>query len=236
LLLVTLMAGCGGDDNGTGPDGTPGNPLTLPFDVGNRWEYTLEEISGGDSDMFSRTDSITGTREFGGKTYWVLRSTVQDTASEAYLRQEDQVLLQWVEIDLGLPEDHPIAQELSASVPWKIAEFTSLSGSTWNLVDVTGNVEVEGASYRVNIKITISNEGRSTVETTAGKFEDVYQGHLVQIITVTPPPPLTAYSLSTRQDMYMKDGVGFVREKVVINSPNGEFTITSELTSYDLEP
>jgi hypothetical protein len=51
-------------------------PITVPFAIGNRWDYTMTETSEGDSATFSRVDEITGTVDFEGSTYWVLQSTV----------------------------------------------------------------------------------------------------------------------------------------------------------------
>jgi hypothetical protein len=242
VLLVPLAVGCG--DNGSKPKAEPGNPLTVPFAAGNRWEYTVTESDEMDSDSFSRTDEITGTVNFEGKSYWVVRTTVEETAkpqqlvSEAYLRQEGQELFQYIEFDTstGIPSDHPLLVALRESVPWKVAEFTSVSGTNWDLVDASGNIDDGGVSIRVDIKITISNEGRTEVETEAGKFGDVYRGGVTQTVTVIPPPPLTGYSSSSRQDFYLKDEIGYVKEDNLFEDSEDVWErITSELTSYDLQ-
>lgn len=239
-IAGVVAAGCGGDDGGTKPDGG-GSPITLPLTLGNQWSYTVASTVGGDTDTYPRIDEVTGTEQFEGQTYAVLRTIVEgpvlrsvslsglsaplaraplaDT-TEIYIRQSGQKLFAYSYYDtagVGNEIQRYVFNALNESAPWEVADFASSPGSAKTLLDLEQTFEIQGGTLELDINFTARNEGRVSVTVPKATYSDVQRARLIQTLVFkqnTPPLPPITQTLRLTQDLYVKDGVGIVKEWV----------------------
>lgn len=252
--LLVSAAGCS-DDNSTEPTGTPGNPLTLPLDVGNRWEYRVSETTDDGTDEYTVVDEITGTTELDGQTYSVIRSIESQVSGWAdttvsYMRQVGQKLYSYeMEDSSGIGSNEYLIfmyESLMDSQPWMVAEFTSYSGTSWSALDIEKSWTLDGGGTRVlRLKVTPGNDGRTEITVPAGTYDDVYIGGLIRefiLVENAPPLPPIGQVFSAEQTFHVKDGVGVVKVEVVAKQRIGDTqpetlsTIVMELTAFEVQP
>jgi hypothetical protein len=268
-VLAAFAAGCGDDgDNGDDNNNGGGSDVTVPLDEGDNWDYTVDQTADGDTDTYPRADVVTDTRVIAGQTYAVVQTISQTPAlraatseaiasrfglfapaadtSEAFLRQSGQKVYQYTEFEIS--EDFPeyirfVLESLNAANPWQVADFASSSGSSWTIVNANDTFETRGGTTEVTVRLTGSNEGRTSVTVPAGTFSDCYRGRLTQLFELEqnqPPLPPISVTQTVTSDIYFKDGVGVVKEMSSFTlEQTGQDPITetteSELTSYDVE-
>lgn len=212
LLLVLLFTGCG--DDATKPDETPGTPITLPLQTGNRWTYDVEMVVGEETpETSTQTDSIIGTATVDGESYWTIQSRIGEEGPEAsYVRQSGQsVYIRPSEVPTGgsTPEDAWAARKLEESLPWKVADFTSLKGQI-----AFSSAETTFVSKNLTLSMTINsaNLGRTELQVPNGSYSDVYKGRLTQLL-VGRFGSTVALTSTTTLDLYVKDGVGVIKQE-----------------------
>ncbi len=215
LLLPMLLVSCGGDGTKP-PDDEPGTPITVPLQTGNRWTYDVSvSVDGGAPDTWTQVDSIVGVATVEGLSYWMIQSRPGDQEPDtSYVRQSGQV----VQIRPGgLPSggSSPVlawaSRQLRESLPWKVANFTSTKGEIGSFdADTTFTSE----NLRLRLQISSANLGRTSLEVPAGSFTDVYKGRLTQLLAGSQGS-ISVLSLTTTLDIFVKDGVGVIRQSTV---------------------
>ncbi len=253
VLTAATLTGCSGDDNGTKPCvGSTGGEISVPLNEGDRWVYTFTQTRLGDTDAFERVDLATGTEQIDGESFAELRSIVTEVGSAvsdtafSYMRQIGQQLFVHQLYDTTGVSEHEIdayiLTNIVNSLPWQLADFSSSDCDSWNLLDVSNTWSLEGGGEtKVDLKIVISNEGRTDLTVPIGTYEDVYIAKLVLdfgLIQNRPPiPPIQTRQMVTQQ-FYLADGIGTVREEseTRFTQTGAEPTVVSSiavLESYD---
>ncbi len=238
LLCSTLLLSCGGGGGTKPPDDTPGTPITVPLQNGNRWTYDATVIVGSEQqDAWVQVDSIVGTAVVEGLTFWTIESRPgQEPPDTSLVRQSGQV----VQIRPGnLPsgQGSPVAawasRQLHASLPWTIADFTSRQGVITSFAaDTTFTAE----NLNLSLQISSANLGRTSLQVPAGAYTDVYKGRLTQLI-VGSQSGIVVLTSTTTLDFYVKDAVGVIRQVTVeevnqTGQPTLVTTTTTSLRSY----
>ncbi|MDM7915493.1 MAG: hypothetical protein ACE15D_06860 [Candidatus Eisenbacteria bacterium] len=243
-LAIVFTLACGDDDNGTNPDGdgNGGGSITFPLKVGNGWTYSVTETGTGKSaPAYNRTDTIIGTATIDGQPYYALEAS-DDAGGDpdtSFVRQSAQQLLLHLNVDVSeLPSS--MGEAIANSLPWEAADFAANSGSTWTILDYSEQFPSDG--FSVEIHYSGKSLGRiDNVQVPAGNYDDVYKGQLIQTMTLTFLPPLTGTSSSTTtQTLYVKDGVGIVKDETELRvqmtgQAEDVSTTTSVLTAFDVQ-
>jgi hypothetical protein len=233
------VAGCGDDDDGGTKPQDNLSEIDVPLTVGNQWSYSVASTVGGDTDTYPREDEVTGTVQFEGQTYAVLQAILdspgarltqglkqlpflgaapQADTSETYLRQSGQKIFVTIDFDtsgVGNEVQRFLYDTLNESMPWEFVDLAAAQGSSKTLVEAERTFEVRGGTGEVDLNITARNEGRVSVTVPKGTYGDVCKARIVQTIhfrqNIPPLPPITQTILFT-QDLYLKDGIGIVKE------------------------
>ena len=153
----------------------------MPLGTGNQWNYEIViQDDTGDQDTCSRHEEIIGTAQFEGKSYYRFKAIQMEAGTGdtsdvegSYIRQEDQALYLYDDIDTTAADldeyDRFYASLIMESRPWKLADFTSPAGQTWDVLHGQKRWNLEGGGTQsVTVKLTASNEGRTQVTVPAG--------------------------------------------------------------------
>jgi hypothetical protein len=241
LLLPLLLLACGGDDNDSNDEG-PGTPITLPLEAGARWTYDASSVTDGDSPQtWAQVDSVTAQATIDGALYWILVTRADGEAPDtSYVRQSGQLVYLR---PAGLPQEGSseivnwTARQLEESLPWKVADFTSSKGQ---IASFTADTTFAEQNLRLQLQINSANLGRTSVDVPAGSYSDVYKGRLTQLL-VGSQGGIAVVTTTTTIDVYIKDGVGVVRQVTVGETQqSGQAAIvtttTTSLRSYSGAP
>ncbi len=226
--VLLLVAGCGKNSSRpTDGDTGPRTPVTYPLAIGDRWTYSVQVVSGQVADTLSRTDEIVGTVLRGGADYFRLTGTPSDgsEADTTYLRQLDEAMFIYPDISFdATPEGSWVARQVARSLPWKLADFTGPTGKVFQYGPVDTTFEGE---YVLELTIMTSSVGRTSVTVPAGTYADVYRGRMT-VLAVLSIGSQVAGQISSTKDLYIKDGVGLLKEVEEDRAPsqNGEIVIT----------
>lgn len=241
-LALVAIVGCDGGGGGTKPpDDGEKTPIHLPARVGNRWNYAVTIESGGGADTSSRVQTVVSTWTYpkDGQLYYALESiTEPDPPETTFVRQEGQsvfaVPAEMLIADTGVPEQDWVFRHLRGGLPWKLADFT---GPTGQIFAAAAETTIEGA--QIQLSLNIASAGRSDLSIPAGTFSDVYLARVTQLM-VAKQQGIVVVSLSTRDDLYIADSVGVVKEVVEERFRQGGqneqvVRTTSLLRSYAVE-
>jgi hypothetical protein len=241
LLLPLLLLACGGDDSDSSGD-EPGTPITVPLEAGARWTYDASSVTDGDSPQtWTQVDSVIGQATVEGLPYWMLESlTDGESPDTSYVRQSGQTV---TIIPAGLPTGGSSAilswamRQLDASLPWKVADFTSPKGQ---IASFEADTSFAAENLTLRLQINSANLGRTSVEVPAGSYTDVYKGRLTQLF-LGSQGGIPILTLTTTLDVYIKDGVGVIRQVTVgetsqTGQPAIVTTTTTSLRSYSGAP
>lgn len=255
-LFLILSAGCGGDDGGgTKPcQGTPGSAVDYPLDVGNSWTYGRTRTEEGETTTSERVDQVLRIEDFKADPYAVMRSTIDDGISdplvlEQYLAQRGQDLFMFQPWDTSGVENEiemEILVALLESQPWKIAAFTGTECDSWDAFDFTDEWTTSSGDLTFEVKLTVSNRARTSVTVQAGNYTDVYVVDIVTSLVQKLNNPFTGFTFeqTDTQRMYIKDGIGVVKEETVsrgVLDDGDEITeetveVVANLKSFTLVP
>jgi hypothetical protein len=242
LLLPLLLLACGGGDNDSSDD-TPGTPVTMPLELGSSWEYDVSNQWNDDAPTtWTQVDSLTGRTAIDGFDYSVVETLVAlQEADTTFVRQSGQsVFIIPGELPAASSTSAPInwaARTLKASLPWKVAEFTSPKGQ---IASFTADTSFAQLNMTVRLQINSANLGRTSVDVPAGSFDDVYKGRLTRLVAISQGG-ITVATLTNTLDIYIKDAVGVVRQVSVeeyqeTGAPGYTATTTLSLRSHRAGP
>jgi hypothetical protein len=235
LVLLALLAGCGGD-NGT--DVTDGDSIVIPLAVGNFWIYE-ESSTGKRSSVAIDTTTIVDAESLGGETWYLLASSLeQDTVRVREDGQELFILPALGDVSGDDPAAVYLRRVIEESAPWKYADFDAAVGSEWTLAAAETTFELPAGEDTVEATLRVSfeaaSEGRTTTSVPAGEFSGVYHGTVRQLIIFSSSEG--ADSMRTMREVWIADRVGIVRTEEVSTNPSQEVeTITEILQSYHVE-
>lgn len=211
-LPILLFCACG-DDGGAGPNGDgPGGPIHLPLAVGNRWTYAVTIVEGSDSDTTTQRDRITGTRDYAGLPYFLLASEQTLGVSETTLvRQSGQELLGVPGFASQVADSSSTdwaARMLAESLPWTLADFDAPLG---RIDFFEADTTLAGIGQFV-LTLEIRSQGRTSVQTPAGLFEDAYLGRIVQTVTGREGG-VAFFHYANTTELTIADSVGVVKQR-----------------------
>lgn len=250
-VAVLGIASCS-DDGGPKPDGD-GNlsEITIPFRVGNQWTFVNVVTDQGDEDPpYDSTERIVGSRVFDGQSYWILE-TLTPTPQEAdtsYIRQSGQLV--FIYPDFAPPDSSDdefsqfVQQTLRESRPWKVADFSQPSGRSWDVLNESRTWSEAGGTLTVSIRMSVTSEGRKTVQVPKGTYTDAHQTKLVQTFSFTqntPPLPPLSGTQTVTQTFYVKNGVGIVSQDTderfeQTGSDPRVWRLSTKLKDFTLQP
>lgn len=210
LLAASLLTGCGKDSTKPNGDSGPKTPITYPLGVGDRWAYAIQVVTEGVQDTLSRADEIIGVESRAGEDYYRLEGTPSDgsPSSSTYLRQAGQSLYIYPDITFdSSPEGAWVSRQVQGSLPWKLADFTGQIGTVFRFESDT---TFEG-TYQLVLSIVTANAGRTDVTVPEGRYTDVYVGRMT-VLAVFRYGGIDGQQISSTTELYIKDGVGLLKE------------------------
>ncbi|MBD3335165.1 MAG: hypothetical protein GF355_06580 [Candidatus Eisenbacteria bacterium] len=230
LCSLVMFSGCGDDDDGGPGPCVTGGEITLPLDVGNEWYFETETSTG--LRQSADTLRITTTTEYEGETFYVGEVGGGGDQDVILLRQEGQSVYYVPELfkrrlDTPAPWGAILAQDLEETLPWKLADFAACAGASWVVAEVDTFIPGVG---NATLLFQVTYDGRSTVETPAGDFDDAAGFRLSGGFTA--PIEFTGMT----QTVWFADGVGLVKQVATEQAGPGApvETETSLLTGYSL--
>lgn len=238
FILLLPLCGCG-DDGSSSPNGNgPGGPIHLPLAIGNRWTYAVTIVESGDTDTTTQVDRITGVRDYKGLPYFLMASDQTLGVSETTLvRQSAQSLLAVPGFASQVADSASTdwaVRILAKSLPWTLADFDARPGRIdFFQADTTLDGDVEFV-----LTLEIVSQGRTSIQTPAGGFEDAYLGRIIQTVSGREAG-IAFFNYTNTTELTIADSVGVVKQRaeeriLQTGEPEAVVTETALLRSYDL--
>jgi hypothetical protein len=232
LALVALLLATDCGKKSTQPEGDTGpkTPIMYPLAVGNQWIYGVQVVSGLARDTLSRTDEIVGTDTRGGTDYFRLTGIPSHGSAidTTYMRQSDEAMFIFPDISFDTsPEGAWVARHVGRSLPWRLADFTGPTGKVFQYGPVD---TIFDAGDALELTIVTSSVGRTSLTVPAGTYTDVYEGRMT-VLAVLRYGSVVAGQISSTKDLFIKDGVGLIKEVEEDRAPSQYGEIVTTQTS-----
>lgn len=220
VLVIGLLGGCGGGDDGADPIVPPPPSgeiidVTVPLEVGTTWTFDQQRsviTQRGGLATSERAEIV--SQDLWRDEMWSVQTDTDGRLSDSsYVRQSGKVLYVAPLAYLGAnPEQTHLRKwvwsRIAESLPWKIADFRLPPGTTWNLIDAEGTVRLEGdlpVDADVSFEVVASTLGSGPIEVPAGRFDQAYRGWISTQILLEGAEIRVGV-----QEFYLVDQVGVV--------------------------
>ncbi|MBL8330880.1 MAG: VCBS repeat-containing protein [Rubrivivax sp.] len=223
LLLVCLLASCGGGSGGDAatPPGSGGNQADyFPLSVGNRWSYSSE----GSSTHYR----VTASSVSGARNVITLASLDADERSTlVYERSGSEI------IAVPQPADGALAMALG---PMTMLKLPLVAGSSYTAADRTlaafEDLDGDNRADDVSVKVEVRVLGFQSLTTPAGAFEQVAEVRTSFTLSLRlTSTGRTVTSTSTQDDYYAPD-IGLVRSVEHASVAAGTPEVVRTLSAY----